>query len=445
MGHPTSGSVQYALDFARQGYKELFVETYDTNWDSKAYGTVSGQNSNNSVRIPNEFFARLDADQSWDTIQRTDGRVSKSIPTQDLWEKIAVAAWQVADPGLQFDTTINEWHTCPSDGRINGSNPCVTGDTLVLTTEGQQRIVDLVGRSAFVIGSDGAPHFVSNIFPTGIKSVFELRTEGGHSLKLTADHRVLTANRGDVPAAELTPADEIIVLRSPVLAGTVNGLQHAAHSDRFASLQPVGIAPVYDLTEPETSHFVANGVVVHNCSEYLFLDDTACNLSSLNLVNFLDNAGHFEAKRFADACRIWTTTLEISVTMAQFPSAVIAQKSYDYRTLGLGYANMGTMLMRMGLPYDSEEGFGWCAAISSLMTASAYKTSAEMARDLGSFPRYAHNGEAMERVLRNHRRAAYAVPKSEYEGLTVTPVMRTRRRCSRKKRGLGRASSGTTR
>ena len=280
MGIPP-GSVQYALDFARQGYKELFIETYDTNWDSKAYGTVSGQNSNNSVRIPNEFFARLDAGQNWDTTQRTDGRVAKSIPAADLWEKIAVAAWQVADPGLQFDTTINEWHTCPSDGRINASNPC---------------------------------------------------------------------------------------------------------------------------------------------SEYLFLDDTACNLASLNLVTFLDATGHFEAKRFADACRIWTTTLEISVTMAQFPSREIAQRSYDYRTLGLGYANLGTMLMRIGLPYDSEEGFGWCGAITSLMTATAYKTSAEMARELGSFPRYANNGEAMERVLRNHRRAAYAAPKNEYEGLTITPV-----------------------
>jgi ribonucleoside-diphosphate reductase alpha chain len=280
MGVPP-GSIQYALDFARQGYKELMIETYDTNWDSKAYGTVSGQNSNNSVRIPNEFFARLDAGQNWDTTRRTDGRVAKSIPTADLWEQIALAAWQVADPGLQFDTTINEWHTCPNDGRINASNPC---------------------------------------------------------------------------------------------------------------------------------------------SEYLFLDDTACNLASLNLVNFLDASGHFEAKRFADACRVWTTTLEISVTMAQFPSKEIAQRSYDYRTLGLGYANLGTMLMRIGLPYDSEEGFGWCAAITSLMTATAYKTSAEMARELGSFPRYSNNGEAMERVLRNHRRAAYAVPKNEYEGLTITPV-----------------------
>jgi ribonucleoside-diphosphate reductase alpha chain len=274
-------NIQYALDYAKQGYKELTIETYDTNWDSKAYGTVSGQNSNNSVRVPNEFFARLDAGQTWDLIRRTDGRVHKTVPAADLWEKIGLAAWQCADPGVQYDTTLNEWHTCPADGRINASNPC---------------------------------------------------------------------------------------------------------------------------------------------SEYTFLDDTACNLASLNLATFLDQSGHFEPKRFADACRIWTFTLEISVLMAQFPSAEIARRSYMYRTLGLGYANMGTLLMRLGLPYDSEEGFGWCAAISALMTGAAYKTSAEMARELGPFLGYDRNAEHMGRVLRNHRRAAYAVPNDEYEELTVTPI-----------------------
>jgi ribonucleoside-diphosphate reductase alpha chain len=274
-------NVQYALDFAKQGYKELAVETYDTHWDSKAYGTVSGQNSNNSVRVPNEFFARLDAGQTWDLVRRTDGRIHKSVPASDLWEKIGLAAWQCADPGVQYDTTINEWHTCPSDGKINASNPC---------------------------------------------------------------------------------------------------------------------------------------------SEYLFLDDTACNLASLNLVKFLDENGHFDAKRFADACRTWTFTLEISVLMAQFPSREVAQKSYDFRTLGLGYANLGTLLMRLGLPYDSEEGFGWAAAISSLMTGAAYKTSAEIARELGPFPSYDRNAEHMGRVLRNHRRAAYAAKNDEYEELTVFPT-----------------------
>jgi ribonucleoside-diphosphate reductase alpha chain len=275
-------NINYAVDFARQGYKSLEIETYDTNWDSKAYGTVSGQNSNNSVRIPNEFFASLDRGGDWDLRARTDGRVKRSIKSADLWDDIAIAAWQCADPGVQFDTTINEWHTCPADGKINASNPC---------------------------------------------------------------------------------------------------------------------------------------------SEYMFLDDTACNLASLNLAQFLTSDGRFDATQFAECCRIWTVTLEISVLMAQFPSHVIAQKSYDFRTLGLGYANLGTMLMRLGLPYDSEEAYGWCAGISALMTASAYLASAEMSQQLGAFPRYQDNREHMLRVIRNHRRAAHASAPHEYEGLTVLPVV----------------------
>jgi ribonucleoside-diphosphate reductase alpha chain len=275
-------NINYAVDFARQGYKSLEIETYDTNWDSKAYGTVSGQNSNNSVRIPNDFFAALDRDDDWALRARTDGRVKRTIKAADLWEDIAIAAWQCADPGVQFDTTINEWHTCPADGKINASNPC---------------------------------------------------------------------------------------------------------------------------------------------SEYMFLDDTACNLASLNLAQFLTSDGRFDATQFSECCRIWTVTLEISVLMAQFPSYVIAQKSYDFRTLGLGYANLGTMLMRLGLPYDSEEAYGWCAGISALMTASAYLASAEMAQQLGAFPRYGANRDDMLRVIRNHRRAAHASAPHEYEGLTVLPVV----------------------
>ena len=908
-------NVQYALDFARQGYKELQIETYDTNWDSKAYGTVSGQNSNNSIRVPNDFFARLDANQTWDLRGRTEGRVSKSIPAAGLWEDIAVAAWQCADPGLQFDTTINEWHTCPEDGRINASNPCVTGDTLVATADGLARIDSLVGRSTFAIGADGKSHFVARIFATGEKRVYRLRTRAGYELRLTADHKILTEERGDVAvkdaiigeriilrgsgfgnrtieesaalavaarvgsralvainkraaAAQNAVANEFVdvwngnVSLTPAVfsldrAGTATLLralfdecgefasgsmellwqiqllllsfgvkakiqrdrgviriatqsktryaraieageplesERSLLTDEIAQIKALGVEPVYDLTEPDTSHFVANGLVVHNCSEYMFLDDTACfasetristprglrrvdelfnaqergeqifistdvysehdhrritshrpafvtkvgqraifrmklkdgreiratgdhrfltdggawkrldelevaadrvairesgdavaftsplhevkrwqmlgwltgdgvfskdtaalvfgpreratadvmvaelnelkyaagnafpsvgmgarpsttsvqksgviqvtttqtsliqyleqrygfkqgtaidkdvpaeihrvpddlkvaylqglfsadgaimdnpsgtekqvmlassspdlvrsvqlllsdigitsritwhhpkgrknpqaqvhvynqqarkflrlvgfpcsadkdakaqevlgtsfkgalknprapriasiepagfemvyditepithsviaegmiahncNLASLNLVKFTDEGGRFDAKRFADACRTWTFTLEISVLMAQFPSAQIAQKSYDYRTLGLGYANLGTLLMRMGLPYDSEEGFGWCGAITSLMTGSAYKTSAEMARQLGAFPRYQYNADAMGRVLRNHRLAAYQAPRHEYEELTIPPV-----------------------
>src|SRR6185312_9447248 len=193
-------------------------------------------------------------------------------------------------------------------------------------------------------------------------------------------------------------------------------------TDEFRSLNFVGSEKVYDLTESETSHFVANGLRIHNCSEYIFIDDTACNLSSINLVKFITPDGNFDAKRFSDVARIWTTSLEISVTMGQMPSKTIAEKNHGYRTLGLGYANLGTLLMRMGLPYDSEEGYGWCAAINALMTGSAYRPSAEMAQQLGPFARFEANREPMLRVIRNHRRAAYAADPSEYEGLTVKPV-----------------------
>src|SRR5581483_11180825 len=188
----------------------------------------------------------------------------------------------------------------------------------------------------------------------------------------------------------------------------------------FVSLSYLGCEPVFDLSENDTHHFVANGIF-HNCSVYVFLDDSACNLSSLNLVKFLNDDGDFDANRFAEAARVWTTTLEISVAMGQMPSKTIAGKNHLYRTLGLGYANLGTLLMRMGLPYDSEEGFGWCAAISALMTGTAYRTSAEMAQKLGPFARFEANREPMLRVIRNHRRAAYNAQDAEYEQLSTKP------------------------
>src|SRR5581483_4523029 len=446
-------NIQYALDYARQGYKELAIETYDTNWDSKAYLTVSGQNSNNSVRIPNEFFARLDAGQSWDLVRRTDGRVAKSVPAEDIWEEVAVAAWQCADPGVQFDTTINEWHTAASDGKINASNPCVTADTLVSTSEGVMPVSELIGKP-FEAMVDGKPHASTErgFFFTGTKPVFALlAADGTELLKATDNHLVRVVGDdgseewrevgrlrvGDRLAVHHNaegghPCVDLLSSRGLVRRMVRNAVAHHAsiriergRSRRYVVLEDIvaqGVEDVFDCTVPGVHAFDANGLYVHNCSEYMFLDDTACNLSSLNLVTFQDATGHFDARKFAEACRIWTFTLEISVLMAQFPSRAVAQRSYDYRTLGLGYANMGTLLMRLGLPYDSEEGFGWCAAISALMTGAAYKTSAEMARELGAFPRYDANREHMERVLRNHRRAAYAAPNDEYEELTVKPT-----------------------
>jgi ribonucleoside-diphosphate reductase alpha chain len=284
--------IERVIQLARQGFTSIQFEEYNTDWTSKAYYTVSGQNSNNTVRINNAFMAAVQADNLWPLYWRTEQerarrekrapRACKTLRARDLWDQIAHAAWSCADPGVQFDTTINEWHTCPADGKINASNPC---------------------------------------------------------------------------------------------------------------------------------------------SEYLFIDDTACNLASLNLLKFYDVAtGRFDVDLFRHACRLWTLVLEISVYMAQFPSVAVAQKSYDFRTLGLGYANLGSLLMVQGIPYDSAAGRAWCGAVTALMHAAAYAASAEIAAEVGPFPRYPANRAAMLRVIRNHRRAAWAAPKEEYEGLTIPPV-----------------------
>ncbi|HKW92766.1 MAG TPA: adenosylcobalamin-dependent ribonucleoside-diphosphate reductase [Methylomirabilota bacterium] len=275
------GYIQRVLSLAAQGVQQLDFPEYDTDWDSEAYYTVSGQNSNNSVRVPNAFFDVLARKGQWQLRRRTDGKSAGSVPAEQLWDEIAHAAWACADPGVQYDTTINEWHTCPEDGRINASNPC---------------------------------------------------------------------------------------------------------------------------------------------SEYLFLDDTACNLASINVVKFLREDGSFDVEGFRHACRLWTTVLEISVLMAAYPSPTIAQKSWDFRTLGLGYANMGTVLMRRGIPYDSPEAVAICGAVTAIMCGEAYATSAEMARDLGPFPGYRKNQPHMLRVMRNHRRATYNAPAAEYEGLSIAPA-----------------------
>ncbi len=259
----------------------LMAAGYASDYEGEAYKTVSGQNSNNSLRIPNEFFDKLAKNEDWELKARTDGRVMKKVPARELWNKIAYAAWRCADPGAQYDTTINEWHTCPQGGPIRASNPC---------------------------------------------------------------------------------------------------------------------------------------------SEYMFLDNTACNLASVNLRKFFDGENNvFDVEGFEYTCRLWTVVLEISVLMAQFPSKEVARLSFDYRTLGLGYANLGSMLMVSGIPYDSEEARGIAGSLTAIMTGVAYKTSAEMAGVLGPFSRYEENKNDMLRVMRNHRAAAYDASDA-YEALSVKPV-----------------------
>ena len=278
--HVPDNYIQRVIQFARQGYEEIEFDIYNTDWDSEAYVTVSGQNSNNSVRVTDEFLEAVEKGGNWNLHYRTKPGVAKTVAARDLWDKIGYAAWASADPGIQFHTTVNDWHTCPASGPIRASNPC---------------------------------------------------------------------------------------------------------------------------------------------SEYMFLDDTACNLASLNLLQFKDADGQFKIEEFEHCVRLWTIVLEVSVLMAQFPSKHIAKLSYEYRTLGLGFANIGGLLMTSGYPYDSPEGRAICSAISAIMTGVAYATSAEMAGELGTFPGFDKNRKHMLRVMRNHRNAAYGQAEG-YESLSTTPV-----------------------
>ena len=291
--------IERVIQLAKLGYKEIEFPEYDTDWTSEAYLTVSGQNSNNSIRATNGFMQSVIDDKDWNLYWRTelkkskkenrDPKPCKTMKAKDLWEQISYSAWSSADPGIQFHDTINEWHTCPNGGIIKASNPC---------------------------------------------------------------------------------------------------------------------------------------------SEYMFLDDTACNLASLNLMKFYDEkTNKFDIGKYRHASRLWTVVLEISVLMAQFPSKNIAQLSYEYRTLGLGYANLGAMLMVKGIPYDSQEALAVTGALTSILHMTSYATSAEMAGELGTFPRYKDNENEMLRVIRNHRRAAYNIAATEYEGLSIPPLGINKNHC----------------
>ncbi|MGV8830620.1 MAG: vitamin B12-dependent ribonucleotide reductase [Devosia sp.] len=268
------------IQFAKQGYKTIEFPVYDTDWDSEAYLTVSGQNSNNSVRVTDDFLRAVEGDSDWDLKARQSGKVTKTLKARDLWEQVGYAAWASADPGIQYHTTINEWHTSPEAGPINASNPC---------------------------------------------------------------------------------------------------------------------------------------------SEYMFLDDTACNLASVNLLPYRNDDGSFNTAAYEHTVRLWTIVLEISVMMAQFPSKAIAERSFEYRTLGIGYANIGGFLMTSGIPYDSKEGRAIAGAVTAILTGVSYATSAEMAKELGPFKDYKRNAKHMLRVIRNHRNAAHGHAEG-YENLSIRPV-----------------------
>lgn len=233
----------------------------DTNFNGEGYETVNGQNANFSVRLSDDFMRAVKRNDQWNLINRVDRSVAKTISARSLWDKIAESAWRCADPGVQFDTTIQTWHTCPASGRINATNPC---------------------------------------------------------------------------------------------------------------------------------------------SEYVHLDNTACNLASLNLVKFTNADGGFDVYSYRHAIHLWTMVLEISVSMASYPTAEIAKRSWEHRPLGLGYANLGALLMRSGFAYDSEQGRRVAAALTAILTGEAYLTSAYLAQQQGPFAAFEANRDAMLKVIDKH-------------------------------------------
>ena len=644
--------LQRALSFAKKGQRNFAFSVYDLGWEGEAYQTVTGQNANNSIRLTKAFLDAVKTDATWNLTHRTDDRIAKTVRARDLWDQICAAAWQCADPGIQYDDIINEWHTTPAQGKITASNPCVTGDTLVATVKGWRRIEDIASDTE-IIGSDGHLHPINRSFITGFEHVWRVCTSDGYELKATINHLVTTKNRGDVPVGELEHGDILVLSaghfgarsvepnlafaiglavgdgcvshfdtkygrrssinltmhhdEAPVLATAAAGIQRQkdlhyalarcegryvprptsvfhvpttsrvtcgapsvikdfstyaildegssnkrftpaafqldkpslaqvlrglytadgtvanygdksqyialdscsltllqqvqvlllsfgiksklyrdrrrgntiaelpsgkgwyrpyvvkemyslriSRSSRLLFEREIGFHPdspkaarlrqlneevecyqdplttkferlewaaqtiVYDLTEPATQHFVANGFVVHNCSEFLSNDDTSCNLASLNLVKFLKPDGTFDLEAYRHAIRLWTIVLDITVFMASYPSRAIAERTAKLRQLGLGYANLGAVLMRMGLPYDSDQARAVAQGLTAILTGEAYATSADLALELGPFEYYAENRDAMLRVIRNHHRAAHG-QSDGYEGLSVLP------------------------
>ncbi|MCH7584432.1 MAG: vitamin B12-dependent ribonucleotide reductase [Acidobacteria bacterium] len=657
--------------------RALIAAGYPSDFNGEAYQTVSGQNSNNSVRVSEEFLQAVENDEDWELTSRTSSTVMKTVKARDLWRQIADAAWACADPGIQYDTTINQWHTSPAGGRINASNPCFTGETRIATDKGLIQFVDLVRRSADGESFEVYTHDATNpdaptetirssrpvqVMVTGTNEIIRLEFSDGRRIRCTPNHRFWTHNRGWVRADELAPDDQVRTLDQtvdfglsswsipvstdptsymqrassrryvvnlpekwdeglahylgwlvgdgcltsnaavtvygteleqqtamqqhgqlladlnggvvpkpstqsngttqlrvtrkavvgflealgvhsvpsrekrvpwsvfeapkPIVAAFLRGLFDAdgcahfgsksryaglastskellrdaqqlldsfgvhariydikgtssnafsyvdrsgsersydsspvfdlritgSHLERFAAeigfgqtekqdvliqmlvettryrtkdwtsvraVEPDGFETTYNLTEPVNHSYIAGGALVSNCSEYMFLDNTACNLASLNLVKFYDDeAQTFDIESYQHAIRLWTIVLEVSVAMAQFPSEEIAQLSFDYRTLGLGYANLGSLLMRCGIPYDSDEGRALTGALTAILTGDSYSASAEMASVLGPFPKFEENRQSMLRVMRNHRLAAYSSEAGDYDGVT---------------------------
>jgi ribonucleoside-diphosphate reductase alpha chain len=658
---------------------------FDMSIDGEGFKSIQYQNANNSVRVTDEFMRAVEQDGQWRLTSRTTGEpVGEPIPARELMREIAEAAWRCADPGVQYDTTINQWHTCPNSGRINASNPCFPGNARVHTTLGLLPIDELVARGeageefrvythrataeqpADGVAATQPVAFMRN----GVKPIVRLRFATGAELRCTPNHRLWTLNRGYVAAEGLTSDDHVLLNDSATPAeqaswmlpvkvetpaksvvrggsatyrelpdrwseglgeltghlvgdgwltdvqtgwvyggddiedgladahegllreliggisrqemdnGTIqlragseavrklfkgigvtsarahdkrvpsaiftaptevqaaflrglfgadgcvsrvetggkasryvglgsrsNGLlkdvqrllsawgirgriyrisesasahfsytrkdgttvEYASHEGfdlrltgtdmaRFATdigfscprkqaalenlinecelyrtkaattlvaREDDGQEMVFNLTEPLHHSYIVDGFVVANCSEYMHVDDSACNLASLNLMKFRRTDGTLDVESFEHAVDVMLLAQEIIVGPSSYPTEQIGANARAFRQLGLGYANLGAYLMSNGMPYDSDQGRAAAAAITALMTGRAYRCSAEVAAAQGPYDRYADNREEHNNVMRMHRDSSYAIPDS---ACTDSELLRAARR-----------------
>ncbi|HZU80361.1 MAG TPA: LAGLIDADG family homing endonuclease, partial [Acidimicrobiales bacterium] len=538
---------------------------FDMDLDGADSHSIQYQNANNSVRVTDEFMEAVMADEDWHLRSVTTGEVLQTMKARALFRQISKAAWECADPGMQFDTTINRWHTAPVTGRINGSNPCFPGDALVHTDKGLVAFQELFARANegehFAVYTHDATNTEAPaervelttpeaLMITGVNEIVKLRFDNGMELRCTPGHRLFTANRGWVEAQDLTADDAVktldvaalpvgadlgladapelvarlraageapatlpekwtpeyarrlgtgldtplgvprSIMQAPpeIVAAFLRGLFDAYGVVRAESDQPVvlgmagsgtslrhvqlllatvgigssvrpagdgliidarsladfarhvgcsirekddalrqiafdeergsspsegtahlvqrvddGFETTYNLCEPRNHSYVVDGVVVRNCSEYMHLDNSACNLASLNLLSFLEEDDRFDVEGFKAATEVLFSAQEILVGNADYPTGPIGDTSRRFRQLGIGYANLGALLMSLGLPYDSEEGRAWASAITALLTGQSYATSARTAARMGPFAGYTDNRDAMLNVLRMHR------------------------------------------
>src|SRR5215211_490383 len=410
---------------------------FDMRLDSESFASIQYQNANNSVRVSDEFMERAERDEDWELTARVDGSVLERIPAREVLSQIAEAAWRCADPGVQYDTTINDWHTCPVSGRINASNPCCfTGDTLVQTVHGPIRFDELFARCdageelpfvhAFGAGSPAMAE-IDRVWVAGrTDRLVEVRTDDGTTLRCTPEHRFLMADGTYKEAASLRVGAQLRAIAPAPVAVDSGGKNEPSPSVDAESAE-VAVTDVeevrletptrvFDLEVPGFQNFTVTspdgsfgrGVVVHN-SEYMHVDDSACNLASINLLKFRQADGSFDVAGFEHVVDVMILAQEIVVSPSSYPTEQIGRNARDFRQLGLGYANLGALLMADGLPYDSDEGRAACGAITALMTGRAYKKSAEVAAAMGPYARFDENAEPHLHVMRKHQAAAYEI------------------------------------